>query len=447
MRNFLLLLLVLLASTISSCNDDGSFTTDQSAALHFSCDTVKFDTLFCGVASSTYTFWVHNPAADGVRIASVRLESGNQSGFRVNVDGTYLDNDLGAVASNLELRKGDSLRVFVELTAPKMESAPVRQVTDNLIFRLESGREQRMLLTAVAVDADVWQSPHFSGQTVIEQSKPIIVYGTVTVDSAAQLTIRRTTLYFHDKSGIDVYGTLTTDSVVMRGDRLDHMFDYLPYDRVSGQWRGLHFHASSTGNTLTATTLRNAEDAIVVDSAAIKEGINRLTMNRCVVHNCKGVGVRLLSANALISESQISNTLGDCVEVHGGAVELNRCTLAQFYPFTADRGAGLRFSNAYDGCPYPLTAFTCTGTIVTGYADDVVMGELSDTTALFDYRFAECLLRTPVVEDSVRFVRVRWESPKDSIQGKQHFVRVDEKNLDYDFHLDSISPAQGLGAY
>jgi hypothetical protein len=51
------------------------------------------------------------------------------------------------------------------------------------------------------------------------------------------------------------------------------------------------------------------------------------------------------------------------------------------------------------------------------------------------------------VEDTLRFREIIWETPKDSIQGKQHFVLVDEKNLRYDFHLDSLSTAQGLGCY
>jgi hypothetical protein len=50
-------------------------------------------------------------------------------------------------------------------------------------------------------------------------------------------------------------------------------------------------------------------------------------------------------------------------------------------------------------------------------------------------------------DDSVRFVNVRWESPKDSIQGTKHFKVIDEENLIYDFHLDSLSTAQGLGCY
>ena len=83
----------------------------------------------------------------------------------------------------------------------------------------------------------------------------------------------------------------------------------------------------------------------------------------------------------------------------------------------------------------------CSNTLVTGYNDDVVLGEVQDTTVVYDYYFANCLLRTPVVEDSVRFERIIWETPKDSVQGKQHFKTVDEDNLYYDFSIDSISPA------
>ena len=90
----------------------------------------------------------------------------------------------------------------------------------------------------------------------------------------------------------------------------------------------------------------------------------------------------------------------------------------------------------------------CRWTLATGYADDVVMGEVVENAdSLFDYHFADCMLRTPAVEDSLRFERVIWETPKDSVQGKEHFVLVDEDNLIYDFALDSISPAlqNGIG--
>ena len=57
-------------------------------------------------------------------------------------------------------------------------------------------------------------------------------------------------------------------------------------------------------------------------------------------------------------------------------------------------------------------------------------------------------MRTPeVTEEKERFENIIWETPKDSVQGKQHFVLIDEENLIYDFRLDSLSTAQGLGCY
>ena len=84
----------------------------------------------------------------------------------------------------------------------------------------------------------------------------------------------------------------------------------------------------------------------------------------------------------------------------------------------------------------------CLNTIVTGYADDVVMGVKADsTTTDLVYHFTDCLLRTPKKEDEEHIVRVIFETPKDSVQGKQHFRTIDEDNLYYDFAIDSISPA------
>ena len=69
------------------------------------------------------------------------------------------------------------------------------------------------------------------------------------------------------------------------------------------------------------------------------------------------------------------------------------------------------------------------------------MGEVVDTTIVFDYRFADCILRTDSVADPERFKDIIWETPKDSVQGAKHFHNIDEDNLYYDFTIDSISPA------
>ena len=441
-------LFLTLAALLSACSDNDSFTTNPSARLTFSVDTVKMDTVFSTVGSSTYTCWVYNNASDGIRLKSVRLRSGNQTGFRVNVDGSYLDNALGSVVNDLEVRKGDSIRVFVELTAPENGQKEAQLVEDDVVFALESGTEQSLHLHALAWDAIPLRKVRVSNDSVIMSEKPIVVYDSMCVDSGVTLTIRSTTLYFHDKAGIDVKGRLVASDVLMRGDRLDHMFDYLPYDRISGVWEGLRFHSTSTRNSLVNTEIRNATNAITVDSAAINPNLPRLYMDHCVVHNSKGVGLCANGAFVGLEYCQLSNTLSDCVAIYGGVAIMDHCTLAQFYPFSAKRGAALRFTNFIEDNSCALELLKLTNSIVTGYADDVIMGEVRDTTVTYNYYFENNLLRTPAVEDTVRFVNNIWEEPNDTTTGgKKHFVLIDEKNLKYDFHLDSLSTAKGKGCY
>ncbi|MCR4810640.1 MAG: right-handed parallel beta-helix repeat-containing protein [Prevotella sp.] len=446
-KRFLLILMAVAA--FFACSDDDKFTASPTAMLTFSADSVKMDTVFSTVGSRTYDFWVYNRCSRGLRLQSVRLRQGNQTGFRVNVDGSYLDNDLGSIVTGLEVRSGDSLRIFVEFTAAKNQQLTPQMVQDDLLFLLESGVEQRVVLRAYAWDAQLYDSLVVSSDSVIETRQPIVIRQGLRVDSAATLTVRNTSLFFHNKAGADIYGTLITDSVVMRGDRLDHMFDYLPYDRVSGQWRGLRFFSTSFHNELIATEIRNAESGIVCDSASFSNDQQRLYMERSVVHNCAGDGLLAFNSWVGLLRCQFSNTQGDCLAFYGGAAVMDHCTVAQFYPFVGGRGAALRFANFYGENAYPLHTMTMTNSIVTGYDDDVVMGQTleGDTITPFSYSFDNTLLRTPALEDTINCKNMMWETSKDSIQGKQHFRLVDEKNLIYDFHLDSLSTAQGKGCY
>lgn len=447
MRRIFYFLMILTACV--ACQNDDTFTTQKGALLTFGIDTLKMDTVFSKTPSSTYTFWVHNDNKDGIRLQNIRLARRNQTGFRVNVDGAYLDNSNGSQVNDLEVRGKDSLLVFVELTAAEALQQDPKLVEDRLVFTLESGVEQQVVLRAWTWDAEKINRLILERDTVIESEKPIVVMDAIEVKPGVTLTLRNTTLYFHDGAGMEIGGTLKTENCVLRGDRLDRMFAYLPYDRVSGQWGGVRFLESSTGNVMTETEVRNASEAIVCDSAALDSTQVRLTMERCTVHNAEGTGVEAVNTYLVLRQCQLTNTLGPCLAVYGGIVEISRCTLAQFYPFSADRGAALFFTNAWGGEPLPLVRLTCEGSIVTGYEDDVVMGGQIDSTTVFNYQFSNSLLRTPKVEtaDSVRFGDVRWESPKDSIQGKKQFVKIDEDNLIYDFHLDSLSTAKGLGCY
>ncbi len=444
-------LLWLLAVLLYACADDDTFTTSSHNLLSFSTDTVRLDTTFSRVPTTTKTFWVYNRSGDGIRCTNIRLQKGNQTGFRVNVDGIYLGATQGYQVNDIDIRNKDSVRVFVELTSSMTNKAEPVKLEDDLIFTLESGVQQKVNLNAYSWDADLVTNLRISKDTTISSTKPIVIYGGVVVDSSAVLTIGAgTTLYFHENAGIDVYGKLlakgTADNnVVFRGDRIDHMFDYLPYDRVTGQWQGIHFHSSSYDNELSYTDIHSTYHGIRCDSSDVSK--LKLTLYNSIVHNCQGYG--LLSTNCVIDiyNTQLTNTLNDCLCFIGGGAMLRHCTLAQFYPFDANRGVALRFGNYSNDISYPLHQFEVYNTIVTGYADNVVMGEFVDSVSasyLFDY----CLLRTPEDTTSTNplLKDIIYEDPKDTIHGgDKNFRMIDIENLKYDFCIDSLSLGRDAG--
>jgi len=156
------------------------------------------DTVFANVPSSTRSFWVYNRSQNNVRLSSVRLVGGNQHGFRVNVGGTYLSAESGFQTSDLEVRKNDSVRVFVELTSPKATTEGMTLIEDKLVFSQLVAMEQRMLLRARSWKARQVYNLRIRRDTIISGESPIIVYGGIRVDSAATLTIAPgTKLFFH----------------------------------------------------------------------------------------------------------------------------------------------------------------------------------------------------------------------------------------------------------
>lgn len=441
---YIYLLILSLAITIG-CSDGDSFSTSPSRRLVFSEDTISLDTVFSRVPTPTRSFWVYNRSGDGLRCSSVRLAKGNQTGFRVNVDGMYLGSSRGYQVQNVEIRDKDSIRVFVELTSPDNGGDRPMLLEDNLVFTLESGVEQVVNLCAYTWDAELLSDVVIRGDSTLGGEKPTVIYGPLKVDSGATLRIPAgKTLYFHAGAGMDIYGRLVTEgtaeaNVTLRGDRTDNMFDYLPYDLVSGQWNGIHFHESSYENVIDFTDIHSTFNGIVCDSSNVERV--KLTISNSIIHNCQGAGLQAANCQMSIINCQLTNTLGCCLDVNGGNVLVQHCTLAQYYPFDANRGAALQFANS-EG--HPLL-FSCVNTLVTGYADDCVMGIQNDTLTTFDYVFINDILRTPEVKDSLRFKNVQWENVEDtaSIQGKKHFLLVDGNTQHYDFHIDSLSTAIG----
>lgn len=438
-----ILIAIVPAMILFACTDDDSFTISPDHQLSFSTDTLKLDTTFSNVPTAAKSFWMYNFSGDGIRCSNVRLERGNQSGFRVNIDGVYLGKETGYQTGGIEIRNKDSVRVFVELTSAYTRKEVPQKIEDNLIITLESGRIQKVNLNAYSWDADVIRLLKVKNDTVISSTKPIIVYGGITIDSAATLKIGEgTVLYFHHDAGIDVYGKLLTEgtpskNVVLRGDRLDRLFPYLPYDRVSGQWQGIRFRTSSYDNRLAYTDIHSTFNGVQADSSDVAR--TTLTLDACTIHNCQGYGLISTESKVVLCNSQFTNTLQDCVFIDGGNVVINGCTMAQFYPFDSKRGVAFRCSALK-----PLQAMNCTNTLITGYADDELLITRKKDGPPVDYLFDHCVIRTPKITtaDSLKFVSVDYENVKDTVKyGRKHFVKIDADKFSYDFRLDSVSSA------
>lgn len=439
---------------LGGCTDDDSFSSSSSNMLTFSTDTISMDTVFSTVPTSTRTFWVHNNSGDGIRCSKVRLASGNQTGFRVNVDGEYLSPTSGYQISDVEIRKKDSIRVFVELTSPENGKVGPQLIEDNLIFLLESGVEQKVNLKAYTWDATLVKDLEVKNDTTIESiDKPVVIYGGIKVDSFKTLRISAgSTLYFHSDAGINVYGRLITEgeagkNVILRGDRTDNMFDYLPYDRVSGQWRGIKFNSSSYNNQINYTDIHGTFDGVVCDSSDVNQ--LKLRIYNSTIQTCQGYGLKSVNSMIDVRNTLVANTLNECVAIYGGDVTLRHCTLAQFYPFDSRRGVALRYTNYIDDTLLPLNRMDCINTIVTGYGEDQIAGvDKNDGETAFNYMFINSILRTPEPDEDDKgsegkLVNVIFEDVEDTetVTGERNFRLVDIDMQRYDFHLNAESPA------
>ena len=446
-----------------SCDDYDSFTTDRSAMLHFDRDTVAFDTLLATVPSATQTLSVHNVGDKGLRISEVRLEQGAASPFRVNVDGQDLTLTGNRRATGFEVRRRDSLIVRVEVTLPESGQDEPQPVQDALLFTLESGVRQRVPLTAMAQDACFLSLTAVTADTVFADRRPVVVRDSLIVAEGATLTLAAgSRLFFHDGAGLTVRGRLvvegtTEQPVVMRTDRTDRIFPYLPYDRLPARWQGLRFAATSFDNVLTGLDLHGATFGIQCEPTDAADERLKLTLADCRIHNLGGDGLTLTDCRAVVSNTEVSNTLGHCVYLCGGDAVFTHCTLAQFYALDASRGMALVITTQ-DSLYHPLHRADFINSVVTGYAEDVIVIPSLDRSLLpsdhsalpINYLFDHCFLATEVPESTpeadyaARFLNCTFEDAKAETAREKNFTLFDTHAFLYDFTPVESSLIRGV---
>ena len=444
-----LFIILLLSVFVAACSDDADFSSDVGLRLQFSTDTVSFDTLFTQTGSSTASFVVSNRNSSSLRVSKVELGGGASSPFRINVDGQY-----GSNIGDLEVRKGDSIFVFVDVNLDKNNSNTPFLVRDSLVFTLESGVRQDVKLLATGRDAVTLRSSMFATDTTLAAGA-YIIYDSLTVGSGATLTLPAgCELYFHSRASMKIDGTLVARGtkerpVLFRGDRTDNMFDYLPYDRVPGQWGGIIFGSESNGNILDWCDIHSAMYGVYVQRGDTV--LPRLTVTNSMLYNFSNNAFESECARVDVSNSLIANAGGNCVKIVGGNARFVHCTIANFYVWQ-QRDVALALHNALDGSAAPLREALFANCIITGSKSDEIMGYVSDfgDTIVggvdYNYRFVSSLLNTFADDEDDNFVNIVWDSKDNSPFAKEQFRLINNSVYMYDFRPDSLSTALGIAA-
>ncbi|MBR1839611.1 MAG: hypothetical protein IJ782_03350 [Prevotella sp.] len=463
--------LLVVITTLLSCDDNDSFTTSSNNLLTLSKEALSLDTVFSKVPSASKMFKVYNYSGDGIRIQSVRQEKGAaKSGFRVNVNGMFInpeEND--AISTPIELRDGDSLRVWVEMTSPRENGKTEPQkVEESIVFNLESGRQQVVKLSAWTWDADTLQNHYIAEDTVIdnEGKRPLVVYGKLTVAPEATMTVKAgSIIYFHQDGELDVKGRLVVSGdkdnlVTMRCDRLDSLLQ-LSYDEIPGKWQGVTLSEESHDNAISYLDLHGADYGIKCLSAADGSAptATKLSMDHSTVINVLGDALSAVASKVVIDNCLLANASGYCLNVTGGDVDVNSSTLASFYGYTASRKYALRMTDVNDNvngngnegeaAQLPIK-FRMRNTIVTGYADDQVYWYPYDSQADPDILIQHSYLRTVKPEDEYSKKLLQDNlydaDAADDYQGRGLFTYVNDDGTSFEYDFTPRDGAPVIGA-
>lgn len=445
------MLLMGIACLLVGCREY-EVSDDPSLRLAFSCDTLRFDTVFTAQGSATLQMLVYNRNASALLIDGVWLEDGKA--FRANVDG---EPDLQRLTS-LQLNGGDSMYVFVRVEIdPTNENNPVL-VNDKLSFHLSSGTTQTVVFEAYGQDV---QRIGYAGcgrtdyrSYTFNATKPYLIYdtmvvgGTLTIEPGARL-------YMHNGASIFALGNVKAEGtleqpITIRGDRLDRLFDSVPYAYAGGSWNGIYLQADNMRHTYTFNYVDILSGNVGLYCVSnMSASLPQLKMNGCRIHNHSLYGLVLLNVNATVLNTEISNCASYCVYCAGGKHTFIHSTIASYFNYTTIRiqsvakedVAAVFIDNLTKKDPFTETSFI--NSIITGYLPNQLV-----VATPFDQYYPGTFLGNYLKTDSLRFENAKdntyWQKTDTAEVFQNTFYKYKEY-VYYNFHLDSLSPARCAG--
>ncbi|MEM6718991.1 MAG: hypothetical protein AAF611_06745 [Bacteroidota bacterium] len=355
-------LILTIAILWSSCRKD-FVTVPSSGQLQFSRDTVFLDTVFTNIGSSTYNLKVYNRSDDDIRIPTIQLGEGENSRYRLNVDGVA-----GKVFEDVELLANDSMFVFVETTLDINDFSNGTQFlyTDAIEFDAGSNQQKVELVTLVqdavflfpqqfddgTVETLLLNIDEEGNETRIEgfflddtelnwtNEKPYVIYGYAAVGENQVLNIDAgARVHFHANSGLivgnmgslQVNGNLSNteeleNEVIFEGDRLEPGFADVP-----GQWGTIWLTNGSTNNSINYATIKNASVGILTENS---DGTDNPTLvfNNSKIYNSANVGLLARTGHIEANNSVIGGAGQSSLYLNlGGEYTFRHCTFANYW--------------------------------------------------------------------------------------------------------------------
>jgi len=445
-----LFLFILCVFAFISCREY-HVSNDPTLRLVFSCDTLSFDTVFTAQGSSTAQLMVYNNNASAVEIDRVWVEDGTS--FHVNVDGEPQLNQL----TDLAINGGDSMFVFVRVEIdPTDENSPVL-VNDRLCFHLTNGATQQVELEAYGQDV-IRIGQAGCGRTEVNSidfkaERPYLIYDTLVIGNTMKMQAGAT-IYMHSGACVYALGNVSAKGtqdkpIVIRGDRLDRLFDSVPYSYAGGSWNGIYLQAEKPRTyQFEYVDILSGNIGLYCYSVG-SLGLAKLTMNGCRIHNHTLYGLVLLNTNARVSNTEISNCASYCVYCAGGTHEFIHSTIASYFGYTNIRiqsvakqeAAAVYIDNLSKTMPATVTSFY--NSIITGYLpNQLVVATPFDR--YYTGAFVGNYLKTDTLSIPHAAENVYWQKTDTANVFVNDFYKYKEY-VYYDFHLDSLSPARGIG--
>ncbi|NPA68321.1 MAG: hypothetical protein GXO50_06890 [Chlorobi bacterium] len=393
--------IIIIFTLIIACNKDDKLQTG-TVNLLFSRDTVFFDTVFSGIGSDTRYFKVKNPYDLPVNINKIYLEKGDESKFKININGipeNYTENTI--------IDAGDSIYVFVEVLINTDEDNITEE--DKIIF--DTGENsQNVKLLAIGTDVHFLNDSLINSQTWIND-KPYLIYNSVAVAENQTLTIEEGThIYSHKDSRFIIAGTLKVNGteenpVIFEADRLNGhssiFYDIFAEDStdnyydVAGQWSGIWLTKLSKDNEINNAIIKNAITGITVDSS--QNSNPQLSIHNSIIehHSSTGIFARISSisaTNCLIADCGYYNIL----LTRGGNYEFYHCTVSNYWKGIRNTPA-VYINNyfQYDGTVYlyDLEKAYFGNCIIWGNTETETAADVYTEGVSSDYMFDNCILK------------------------------------------------------